>query len=252
MGLITALLLGTLAAAGTVAGSVVSSNAQKKTNEQNLDLQEKTWEREDNAVQRRVSDLEAAGLSKTLAAGSAASSSSPIQLKSADIGSGISGASSALAGTILQAVQLKNELATSAMERVRLAAEANKANAEADFTRMSRTDYTRAQTDLLVLEKYKEEAIRAKDYPQLRQIEEAISKTKKEIEVMDIGLDKSKVELSNLKYDSYYHKSMGYSSKGATSQVGKTAGDVGGFVRYSIDSLAGYGKQAYNALRGIF
>jgi len=32
------------------------------------------WEREDNAVQRRAADLEAAGLSKTLAAGSAASS----------------------------------------------------------------------------------------------------------------------------------------------------------------------------------
>ena len=37
-----------------------------------------TWQREDNAVQRRAADLEKAGLSKTLAAGSGAQASSPM------------------------------------------------------------------------------------------------------------------------------------------------------------------------------
>ena len=46
------------------------------------------WEREDNAVQRRAADLEAAGLSKTLAAGSAASS----QTTPVSTGSGFSDA----------------------------------------------------------------------------------------------------------------------------------------------------------------
>lgn len=42
--------------------------------------QNTTWAREDAAVQRRAADLQAAGLSKTLAAGSAAQSSSPMHI----------------------------------------------------------------------------------------------------------------------------------------------------------------------------
>jgi len=53
----------------------------------------KQWEREDNAVQRRAADLEAAGLSKTLAAGSAAQA----QTQNVNTGSGFSDAGKALA-----------------------------------------------------------------------------------------------------------------------------------------------------------
>lgn len=48
-------------------------------------LQQKQWEREDTAYQRAAADLEAAGLSKTLAAGAGASSSSdPISTQQVD------------------------------------------------------------------------------------------------------------------------------------------------------------------------
>lgn len=253
MSFLLASLIGAgLTAASTIGGSLISSSATKKANAQNLALQQKTWEREDNAVQRRVHDLEAAGLSKTLAAGDAAASSSPISVKSADFGSGVSGAGSALGQGLVQAIQLKNELATSAMERERLAAEANKANAEADYTRQSRTDYTTAQTDLLFLQKAEKEAEKAHDYPSLKYIQSQIAEKRKAIQVMDVGIDKSKYELANLRYDTNLSKSLGLYSSGAKSTYGKIASDILLNNQYEHEKSLQNADKLLKWLRGIF
>lgn len=54
---------------------------QREANEKNEALMREAWAREDSATQRRAADLAAAGLSKTLAAGSAAGSMAPIQVR---------------------------------------------------------------------------------------------------------------------------------------------------------------------------
>lgn len=78
--------IGSLGGGAMNASAVRDTNAaniafQKEANAQNEALMREAWSRDDSAVLRRAQDLQRAGLSKTLAAGSAAAASSPVKLE---------------------------------------------------------------------------------------------------------------------------------------------------------------------------
>lgn len=101
---------------------------QKDVQDYEKSTQTTTWNREDNAVQRRITDLKAAGLSPTLAAGSAASTSSPIRVTTPQIdpnlGSKISQKAMAMRTALVQQAQIG-----------KTKAEVNLINAQADKAR---------------------------------------------------------------------------------------------------------------------
>lgn len=78
-----------IAAAADIASSMVNYKHQKEKFKYEKGVQQTTWDREDNATQRRVADLRAAGLSPTLAAGSAAQTSNPISTTTPQISENI-------------------------------------------------------------------------------------------------------------------------------------------------------------------
>lgn len=74
---------GALAQVGSSIGGILADAQNYKNQQENIDYQKwaqrNTWAREDTAYQRAAADLQAAGLSKTLAAGSASPTSTPVR-----------------------------------------------------------------------------------------------------------------------------------------------------------------------------
>jgi hypothetical protein len=69
-----------LGAIGSIFNNERNIAFQKEAQDWNKWAQQLTWEREDNAIQRRVNDLKLAGLHPTLAAGNAAQAGSPTKI----------------------------------------------------------------------------------------------------------------------------------------------------------------------------
>lgn len=139
---------GLISGVGSVYNNERNIDFQRETNAANAALTRESWSRDDNAIQRRVSDLRAAGLSPVLAAGVGASNSAPIQVRSPEAGDNV--ANSALQGAMTSASIAATHAAADASKQqadaTRLGVETAKATQAANIA-AALSQAQRAQSD---------------------------------------------------------------------------------------------------------
>ena len=171
---------------------------QRETNAQNMELQREQWAREDTAVQRRAADLEKAGLSKNLAAGSAASSSlsttmqAPQNKFANDYGK--LAASFNLYNQYLQNQYLREQINTQKATTANVSANTNKTEKETgwiDSDHQSQINLRQAQA---VLYNTESDVKAGQASKQLELIDANINKINSQLDLTDAQIDKIKAE----------------------------------------------------------
>lgn len=119
---------------------IYNAYLQKKNMEWMRDAQKKTWQREDNAIQRRVRDLEAAGLSPVLAAGQGAGAGQVVSTTAPQIDDD-------LPQKFMNLIKMQNDIAMTSPQRDLIIAQKDAAKAQANAAN-SAADKSKADAEL--------------------------------------------------------------------------------------------------------
>lgn len=252
--LMAGLAAGAVAAIGSTISSVSSSKSQEKINAQNEQRvkseNEITREREDTAVQRRVADLRLAGLSPTLAAGSAASSSAgqiyqQTNNPAGDVANAIGQAPSTMLNAVQTAANISGQMQSISQSK------SQQALLDAQVTAQRQDNALQAL--------YGAEQLKDKHLLSQAQYDNIVSSTRGNVLnnaiIEKYGMTSAKYDLlnkenslalnqenlQNLRYDSNYWKSRGYTSRGPLSTAG----------RMGYDSAIGL-NGIFNTVKGWF
>lgn len=122
----------TISALGSWLGADSQAGAIRSQNAANERLTREAWGRDDTAVQRRVADMQAAGLNPVLAAGNAAGNSAPLRMES-EGASGLGGALQSMGQSVAGAVTAHDMRKRNAAATLQSEAQAAKASAEANI-----------------------------------------------------------------------------------------------------------------------
>lgn len=164
-------------------------------------LQKQLFGREDNAIQRRASDMEKAGLSKTLAAGDGAGAG-PVVSTSPFSGSAPVQSPVDLISAALQVGQAQAQIRKTNAETENLLKDGRKKDAEVLFTD-AQTSYTKART-----------AVETKNYEIMdltaEQIKATTEKTNKEIEYVSKQIEalSQGIEIKDWEFKNVYPKDL--------------------------------------------
>lgn len=145
------LLAGVLSAipgVSSIAGAIGNYFSQKENLDYQKELQQESWERDDTAVQRRMKDLEAAGINPLMAAGSAAGNSPVVHTEAPQLDTGVISKGS---DQIMQGLSMTKDFAVKDAQAQLLQAQRDSVVADTEYKRAitpGAADLQTSQTEL--------------------------------------------------------------------------------------------------------